>query len=1051
MYEVKEKLLQLDIAEVIGKYTELKRAGVNYKGRCPLHNEKTPSFVVSPAKNIFKCFGCGKGGNIIDFIIEKEGLSFIDAVKKLAQDYHIEMPKHEYSDEDREKEKHRESLITANKLAAGFFQENLYKPENALQLKYVTERWSEETVKLFQIGFAPDSWDALITWSKQKGVKTQILLEAGLIKESQKAKGKLFDFFRNRIIFPIHDKFGRPIAFTGRDITGKDEVSKYMNTGETGLYVKGEQLFGLHLALKTIREKKMAYLVEGQPDVIRLQQIDINNVVAPGGTSLTTDQVSILKKYCDSINIIADADNAGKKSVERSAPMLIKGGLKVNIVSLPEGEDPDSFFTSKEQFKEHVNTNIQDYIIAKAREWKQKANNPDFKARAVNELCELIVCFEDPTIHELYADQIGGLIKPKKMWVDKIRALQKEKIPADKSESIPDHVKLTDFEKFGFYEDVNCYYFRTKSGVVRGSNFVMKPLFHVQSVQNAKRLYEIKNQYGYTETIELLQKDLVALSRFKERVESLGNFLWEASENELNKLKRYLYEKTETCVEITQLGWHKHGFFAWGNGIYNGEFKPVDEYGIVKYEEANYYLPALSKIYQHEEGLFMSERKFIHRKKGDISLFDYSKKIIEVFGNNANIAICFVIATIFRDHIVQLNNFYPLLNLFGPKGAGKTELAVSMLQFFGKQPKGPNINNTSKAALADHVAQVSNAVVHIDEYKNTIDFEKIEFLKGLWDGTGRTRMNMDKDKKKETTAVDSGIILSGQEMPTADIALFSRLVYLSFTKTEYNDAEKKLFNDLRQLENKGITHLTHEILSHREHFKKNYRESMEKVSADISKAMEKDNIEDRLFRNWVVIIAAYHTIREKIKLPFTYEDLISKAIVQMRIQQKETRKSNEVSTFWNIIQYLLADGLIQEGVDFKIDFMISRIKTDMVDMVMDEPKDIIYIQHSRIIPLYRKHGKIQGEKILPTDSIDYYLRNDKRYMGKKKVKFKVIDPKTGMEIMIGERKQTKTSWAYAFIYSDLGITMHSEDEENDLFHQEPKNEENEKETETLPF
>jgi hypothetical protein len=357
-----------------------------------------------------------------------------------------------------------------------------------------------------------------------------------------------------------------------------------------------------------------------------------------------------------------------------------------------------------------------------------------------------------------------------------------------------------------------------------------------------------------------------------------------------------------------------------------------------------------------------------------------------------------------------------------------------MMHFFGKEGKGPNMNNTTKAALADHVAQRSNAFVHIDEYKNSVDYEKIEFLKGLWDGTGRTRMNMDKDKKKETTAVDCGVILSGQEMPTADIALFSRLIYLNFYKTEYSDSEKKSFNKLKEIEKKGLTHITHEILSYRSHFIENYNDHYERISTEVNTELVKDIIEDRLFRGWVMILAAYSVLENKVSLPFTHKTLIDNAVRQLRVQQRETRNSNEISTFWNLVQYMYADGLIQENVDFKIDFLES-IKTDLCNIVFDEPKNVIFIQHSRIIPLYRKHGKSYADRILPADSIDYYLRNDKRFLGKKDVAFKAIDPKTGAELLKapdpetgkGGGKMRKITKAYAFIYDDLVITLHNAD------------------------
>jgi DNA primase catalytic core len=1040
MNEIREKILNLDIVEIISRYTQLKKSGSNYRGLCKFHNEKTPSLMVSAEKGIWKCFGCGKGGNLIDFVMETEGESYQEAVARIARDHHIDLPRREQTNEEREKDLHREALFTANKIAARYFEDCLYQAAHKPTLDYALSRWKEETVRMWGIGFAPDSWDGLLSWSREQGVKTGILMELGLIREGK--GGKLYDFFRGRIIFPIHDHMGRVAGFTGRVIhrtkpTADDKQPKYINTPETPVYSKEKILYGLNLARRTAREKHEVWLVEGNPDVIRLHEIEIHNTVAPCGTSLTEGQVKLLKELgIKTVNIIGDSDPAGQNAVRRSAEMLIKDGITVKVLDLPmekgNKEDPDSFFKTLEQFNKTV-ASKQDYIIKLAKDRMATGLDPDTTTKTIEELTTLIAGFVDKSRHKVYIDQLSRLIPPKDAWADKLKSVLKDNPERDRTDIIPKHVDVNDFERYGFYSDSDGYHFRTKSGIVRGCNFTMKPLFHIQSVLNAKRLYEIKNEFGHTEVIELLQKDLVALAAFKVRVESLGNFLWEATETELNKLKRYLYEKTETCIEISQLGWQKAGFYAWANGIYNGGFLKVDANGIVRHNDKNYYLPAFSSIYKGEEGLFLSERRYLHSDNNKITFLEYSRQLRNVFGDNAIVAICFYIASLFRDHLVRLHTFFPILNLFGPKGTGKTELAVSLLHFFGKGGKGPNINNTTKAALADHVAMLSNGCVHIDEYKNNIDFEKIEFLKGLWDGTGRTRMNMDKDKKKETTAVDCGVILSGQEMPTADIALFSRLIYLSFFKTEYSDDEKRAFNELKEVEKKGLTHITHEILAHRAYFLDNYVTAYDRTADEISAALGKEVIEDRLFRNWVSVLASYFTLEEKIRVSFTHAELISIAARQLLTQQKETRTSNEISTFWNLVQYMYADGMIQDGVDFRVEFGVDRIKTDLGDFTFPKPKNVIYIQHSRIIPLYRKIGKMNQEKVLPGDSIDYYLKHDKRFIGKKLgVAFKAVDPKSGLELQdaFGKAKR-KITRAYAFDYDLLEISLHNESDQED--------------------
>jgi DNA primase len=1029
--ETIESILSIDITDVIGKHVQLKKAGVNYQGCCPFHNEKTPSFVVSPAKGMFKCFGCGKAGNAIGFVMEHKGISYPEAIRMIAADRGIQVQEEEQTPEQQKRSSHRERLFAANKLAAEWFQKNLHLPENKAALDYVKGRWSDDSISTFQIGYAPDDWHRLMNTIKEKAqVIPDEFIEAGLISES---KGKTFDFFRGRIMFPIHDHLGRVVAFTGRKLDDTKEGPKYYNSPETEIYSKGSVLYGMNFSRRATKERGYVHLVEGNPDVIRLHEIGKLNTVGTCGTSLTREQIELIKSRCNSVTIIGDSDKAGKKAMERSGKLLVEAGLFVNIVPLPDEEkaDPDSFFSSDDQFDEYLTDHIQDFIIWMVEGLEHKAKNPDAKSKIIDQVAQLIISLPESST-ELYLDKLSKIIKPKKAWQDAIKAYKADNVEVkDDGWRIPDNVLLSDFEKYGFYDDGHCYFFKTKAGVVRGTNFTMEPLFHISSVLNAKRLYRITNEFGFSQVIELAQKDLIGLAAFRLRVESLGNFLFEAGETELNKLKRFLYEKTESCFEIAQMGWQKNGFWAWCNGIYNGKFTPVDSNGIVKYQDENFYLPASSNIYQGEETLFVSERRFRHIDTGKISMKDYASKLIEVFGENAMFGICFYMASLFRDHIVKIFGFFPILNLFGPKGAGKTELAISLMQFFGNQAKGPNMTNTTKAALADHVGMTSNACSHLDEYKNNLEYEKIEFLKGIWDGTGRTRMNMDKDRKKETTHVDCGVILSGQEMPTADIALFSRLVFLSFTKYEYTDIEKENFKELKALEKAGLTHITQEILSHRSDFLENFMENYQKTSKLIGSLLGKVIIEDRIFNNWVVIIAAYRTLKNKVLLPFTEEELLQNAVTLITRQNSETKKSNELSIFWSIVEFLANDGLIKEEVDYKID-CVNFLKTDTMNAQFNQPIQVLYINHSRLFQLYRVHGNKTKENIIPLKTLEYYLQHSKEYMGKKgSVAFrveengKIVKDEVDTADLHGNKmiQKRKITTAFAFNYDMLGINL----------------------------
>jgi len=989
-----EEVQNLDIADVIGKYITLTNKGTSYLGSCPFHKEKTPSFSVSPSRGMYKCFGCGKAGNAISFVMEFKKLDYISAVKTIAEDHNIKLLQENDSNENNEKFNRNELLYSANKLAHSWFQNNLKQKENISALLYAQSRWSDEMIGDFGIGFAPDNWDGLKTWAKGKGIKEDILIETGLLAES---KGKRFDYFRNRIIFPIFNTGGRIAGFTGRDFSGSKDAPKYFNTRQTDIFTKGKILYGLHLAGKSIKETGVAYLVEGNADVIRLNQIGKHNTVGSGGTSLTRDQISELKRFAGSVTLIGDSDKPGRAAVVKNGKMIIEAGMFCNVIELPDGEgkqDPDSFFTDMDQFEKYAAQNTQDYIIWQAISQQERCKSADVKSKLVDELSYLITRLPVSS-HEIYTEQLGKLIKPKKAWLDRIRQYMADEPKEEKKDAgnkIPDHIILSDWEKYGFYEDGNCYFFKTKDGPKRGCNFTMEPLFHIASVINSKRLYKITNEFGFSQVIELLQKDMISLSNFKLRVESLGNFLFEGQDCDLNKLKRFLYEKTQTCFEIAQLGWQKEGFWAWCNGIYNSRFMATDHNGIVNHADKNYYLPSSSDIYKAEDSLFVSERRFKFTP-GVVSLNDYSTKLIDVFGENAMFGLCFYFASLFRDHIAKQFGFFPILNLFGPKGAGKTELAISLMQFFGQQTKGPNITNTTKAALADHVALFSNSCCHIDEYKNNMEYEKIEFLKGLWDGTGRTRMNIDKDRKKETTHVDCGIMLSGQEMPTADIALFSRLIFLSFYKVEYTDKEKLAFNELKDLEKLGLIHLTHELLQYRKLFIDGFMENYHLASNELNKSLNNVVIEDRIFRNWLVILASYRTLKDVITVPWEYRKLLDSAAQLIIRQNQETKKSNEMSIFWSIVEFLTNDGLIREDVDFKVDY-ISKLKTDKLTIETDwsPAKNVLFLNHSRIFQLYRVHGQKTKENILPLKTLEYYLMNSKEYLGRKlSVSFKVED------------------------------------------------------------
>lgn len=1019
-----------DVVEIVSHFIEIKQKGRSYWGCCPFHGEKTPSFSVSPAKGIYKCFGCGKGGDAISFIMEHEHVDFKEAVKIGAQKLKMEFSwpdQRNFNDQDYQ---HKESIRIVLSKAAEYFQQCITK--NLVALNYLKMRGFEvDAEDPFMIGYAPQG-NTLLDWARETGLNRQILIEAGLMDTND--QGQSYDFFRDRIMFPICDKSGKVIGFSGRALSEKKGAPKYLNSRDGEVFSKGSELFALNIARHAIRNENRAYLVEGNFDVKRLHSIGVTNTVAPCGTAFTLEQARLLKQYTKNVTLIYDGDTAGRKAIDRNGELLVREQFNVMVMELPEGQDPDTLFISLEKFDEFKDKAQTDYIIHKVQSGQQRCQNPAYKSEFIKEVAALITRYDEPSLHEVYVEAVAQIIKPKKAWNDQVKMLVADKAPVERKSYIPKNISADEFLERGFYVENNCYFFADSKGTPhQRSNFVLTPIFHIEGI-NAKRLYEVKNIQNQTRVIEIPQRDLISRSAFMVHIESLGNFWWDGSESDLNRLKRWLYENRQSCKELVQLGWQKEGFFAWGNGIFNGEFTPVDSYGIVKHGKHSYYIPAFSSIYEKEENLYVFERKFIHME-GNITLKEYARKFITVFGDNAKIALCFYFASIFRDIVVRRFGVFPILNMFGPKGAGKTACAESLVQFFGRLAKAPNVHNTSKPALADHVASSVNAICHIDEYRNDIEMEKREFLKGLWDGTGRTRMNMDKDKKKETTSVDQAVIITGQQMATADIALFSRFIFLSFTQTEYTDHERNHFIALKEIEKRGLTHITHQILKLRSIFADNYAGHVKRTSDMMREFMRQETVEDRIFNNWLVPLSVYAALSDELELPWDTTELVRMGVRMMIRQNKETKKNDDLGNFWKIVQYMASSNMLFEQGDYKLVLTTRAVRRyfeagqwKSQEYTFDRPTQLFYMTTTRVFSLYKAQCLREGDKPLPDSTIEYYLKNSGAFVFEtKKESFQKIDPKTGMQEIAegGDKKRTSTT-ALVFYYEKLNITLEND-------------------------
>lgn len=385
--KVDEILDAARIEDVVGDYVSLKKRGSSLLGLCPFHNEKTPSFNVSVSKGIYKCFGCGKAGNAINFVMDYEHLDFVGALKVLADKYGIELPKQEVSSEqileEKRQQSEKESLQVLNNYAEAYFADTLHTDDEGklIGLSYFEERgFRPDIITKFKLGFAKDSWDHFTENALRSGYSSDMLVKSGLSKSSE--QGKIYDAYRARVIFPIHGLNGKPIAFAGRILKSKDEKSpKYVNSPETVLYYKSNELYGLYFARTAISKADSVYLVEGYTDVISMHQAGIENVVASSGTSLTENQIKLIKRFTENVCVLYDGDAAGIKASLRGTDMLLEAGLNVKIVLFPDGEDPDSYSrkVGSDAFDIFLSENKQDFILFKTGLLKDEAGNDPVK------------------------------------------------------------------------------------------------------------------------------------------------------------------------------------------------------------------------------------------------------------------------------------------------------------------------------------------------------------------------------------------------------------------------------------------------------------------------------------------------------------------------------------------------------------------------------------------------------------------------------------------------------------------------------------------------
>ena len=1014
------KVRELSIEDVLEPYVRLSRKGSTLMGVCPFHEERTGSFSVSPGKNLFHCFSCNRGGDAITFIMEKENLSFMEAIEFLARRHNITI---EYVEEqDKEivtKNRHKEMLLATLGYVQDFFISSLLAPDNdesRLAREYAYGRWPEEFCSVAGIGYAPRDGEVFMEFCRTKGLEDDVLFELGLLRRGD--DGHVYAMFRHRIMIPIRNRWGRIIAYTARYIGNSPNSPKYINSPNSAVYAKGECLFGIDRAS---RERSAEYfiIVEGAPDVLRMQSVGYDNTVAALGTAWTDSQFEQLKKYTTSLCFIPDSDvsegkpfGPGFEAVMANGTAAVRKGFHVTVRELPFAEipvgknswdvkpgknDADNFIHCREDY-----TSLKErlFIVWLAQKRFLVADSLVEERKCVSEIADLMRYVKDQLVFNQCIDELAKIYGKAKLWRDAVtqargeaRKRQDKLTPMDERQREAELLR-----QYGLFIRENCYYATGDDDEEpsRISNFIMEPLFHIEDENNGTRIFRMRNMYNVCRVVELKESELCSLSNFQQKVGSLGNYVWLSKIDKLNRVKEYLYSKTDTAERIRKLGWYaEEGFFAFGNGILDGgTFKKADDLGIVRGVNGKaFYLPGHSKIYLHNPEIYQFERLMVHENRSGVKLYDYVSLLMDVFGENATVAFCYLLATMFRDVVFKRTRHFPILNLFGEKGTGKTTLATSLQSFFLHGVDPPNLGVTSVPAMNDRVSQAVNTLTVFDEYKNDLDIRKIAYLKGLWGGGGQTKKNTSTDGMAAQTIVSTGVVLCGQDKPTQDMALYTRVLFLAFSKTSFSQVEKKRYEDLVSMCNIGLTHLTVEILQHRELFERNFPEIYSITKRELATKLENETVHDRIFGNWVVPLATFRTLETVINVPFGYAELFDISLRGLRNQNELAQESSEIADFWNMLQGFQTSGKCIENAHYRIRYLKSfRPLSSREAFDFKEARPILYLNTAAVSSLFGSRTMNATANRSNWSTVMSYLKSQASFLGLKQDRFTILLP-----------------------------------------------------------
>ncbi len=656
---------------------------------------------------------------------------------------------------------------------------------------------------------------------------------------------------------------------------------------------------------------------------------------------------------------------------------------------------------------EFFEANRKDFVLWMAETELQAAGTElSRKADAFNTVAELISSMPDPIRRNYYIDALKKQFGvTKKQFENKLTEIAVSgntyDVPDTTDIALPKEVNADEAYKAGFFELNNCYHFITNQGVFDGSNFIIKPLFHIYSKSDNKRLIEIINRFGRKRVIDVPTKSFVSVEQFQAIVAGEGNYLFYGNKQQFFRVLTKVMEEMPLCEELKTLGWQREGFLAFANGAFSdNHYKDVDEMGMMEHDGKQYFSPAYSLVYKNvreDDDEYEGDRFFIYQPT-QITFEEWARLMDEVYSQNLNgrIAIAFLVACCFRDFIYSRYKIFPHLFLFGEKQSGKSQLGWSLSNFFFNNMPPFNLNSGTFVGFSRKLARFRNTVAWFDEYNNDIEERRLQQLKSAYDGVGHEKGKMTTDNRTAVTPVNAGCVISGQYLPTRDDnALFTRSILLNFEQQEYTAEQLEMYNTLKKHEITGLSSLVCEIMQHRKLIETRFMMEFDAVYNELKYHPDLGcvSIEERLIRNFATILTPVKIMTATdISLPFTYQELLLQTVTRLEELSTMINTSEGLAIFWDMVSYLIDNHLIVENIDYKLqNFYPGSQQVIITGYAQGRPsKDImnfkretqvLFLNLSRIHPLYLEHHRKQhGTKGLDKNSLIYYLKASKAYL-----------------------------------------------------------------------